>query len=89
MSETLASPLQSVSEALEHASDPEAFASGFLQPPLFSLDYASGQGTLYTALYKPAAGVAEYRWPGLAWPQSLHVFGEGSRTVQLLEEFAA
>jgi hypothetical protein len=46
-------------------------------------------GTLYTAVYKPARGSAEYRWPGLAWEHSFDRFREGSRTIRLLESTAA
>lgn len=75
--------------ALEEAPDPQAFAAAFLQPPLFAADYGSGMGTLYTAIYEPARGSAEYRWPGLAWEHSFDHFHEGSRTVPLWETTAA
>jgi hypothetical protein len=46
-------------------------------------------GTLYTAVYKPARGSAEYRWPGVAWEHSFDCFREESRTIRLLESTAA
>ena len=45
--------------------------------------YEQGFGTIYTAIYHPAEGRAEYRWPGYAWDQSLDDFSPGSRTVRL------
>jgi predicted choloylglycine hydrolase len=43
----------------------------FLEEPLHRDDLASGFGTLYTAVYFPADGRAEYRWPdGMMMTQS-------------------
>jgi predicted choloylglycine hydrolase len=55
----------------------------FLEPPLYTRDYAGGFGTLYTAAYRPADGAVEYRWPSAGWRQSLDAFEEGARTVVL------
>ena len=46
-------------------------------------------GTLYTAVYRPDSGSAEYRWPGVEWGHSFGSFHEGSRTIRLLESSAA
>jgi predicted choloylglycine hydrolase len=59
------------------------FVDAFLEPPLHSRAYRAGFGTLYTAVYRPGDGVAEYRWRGSSWRQSLDAFEEGSRTVRL------
>ena len=67
----------------------DRFAAAFLRPPLFSTDYARGLGTLYTAVYDPGEGVAEYRWSGVVWRQSFDDFREGRRTIRLLETTAA
>ena len=75
--------------ALEEAEDPQSFADAFLRPPLHSSAYDSGMGTLYTAVYKPARGAVEYRWPARVWEHSFERFREGSRTVRLLETTAA
>lgn len=40
---------------------------------------------LYTAVYRPAEGRAEYRWPGFAWPQSFAAFSEGAHDETLAE----
>jgi hypothetical protein len=43
----------------------------FLEEPLHRDGLASGFGTLYTAVYFPATGQAEYRWPdGVMMTQS-------------------
>jgi predicted choloylglycine hydrolase len=59
------------------------FIAAFLAPPLYSTDYAGGFGTLYTAVYRPAAAAVEYRWPGETWRQSCAAFEEGMRAVRL------
>ncbi len=41
--------------------------ASFTRAPLRSERYSAGFGTLYTAVYHPAAGTATYRWPGTAW----------------------
>ena len=61
----------------------EALAELFLQPPLYATAYGRGYGTLYTAVYRPARGEAEYRWPGVSWHQSFERFDESAREVRL------
>jgi predicted choloylglycine hydrolase len=78
-----------IAAALEAAADPQGLVAAFLEPPLYSGAYGSGLGTLYTAVYKPGSGSAEYRWPGVAWEHSFGHFREGSRTIRLLESTAA
>ncbi len=60
-----------------HEEPAEDFIGAFLKPPLYSLAFARGFGTLYTGVYWPAQGAARYCWPGAAWPQSLGDFREG------------
>jgi predicted choloylglycine hydrolase len=64
---------------------PGAFADAFLRAPLFSTAYASGFGTLYTAVYRPAEGLAEYRWPAFAWTRSFDAFEDAGHTEMLAE----
>lgn len=61
----------------------DGFTTSFLHSPLYSLAYTNGFGTLYTAVYRPHAGCAEYRWPDTSWLQSFARFEEGSRAVDL------
>jgi hypothetical protein len=42
-----------------------------------------GFGTLYTAEYCPAEGVARYHWPDRTWEQSLGQFDSGGIRLQL------
>ena len=63
-------------------------ANAFLQPPLHSKAYARGYGTLYTAIYRPARGEVEYRWPESSWTFSFAAFGEGVRRIHLMSETA-
>jgi predicted choloylglycine hydrolase len=66
----------------------EGFAATFLQSYLYSTAYERGFGTLYTAVYRPAEGWVEYRWPRYVWPQSFEGFAEGAHE-ELLAEGAA
>jgi predicted choloylglycine hydrolase len=46
---------------------PESFVDEFGSPPLYSTAYAEAFGTLYTAVYRPADGTADFVWPGTRW----------------------
>jgi predicted choloylglycine hydrolase len=66
----------------------DGFADAFLQHYLYSTAYERGFGTLYTAVYLPAEGRAEYRWPGFTWRQSFDAFEEGMHEEILAEGVA-
>jgi predicted choloylglycine hydrolase len=70
---------------LELLDDPvmtrERFVDAFLEPPLYSTEYAGGFGTIYTAAYHPTEGRVEYRWPGVVWEQSFDRFRETGHTA--------
>jgi predicted choloylglycine hydrolase len=53
----------------------------FLRPPLYRKHEHSGAGTLYTAIYHPGEGRAEYWWPGRNWNLSLSKFSEQSLSI--------
>ena len=38
-----------------------------LAPPIRNDQFEVGFGTLYTAEYRPAAGVATWHWPETSW----------------------
>jgi predicted choloylglycine hydrolase len=76
-SHTLERERRIVSLLEEPGLTPEGFAEAFLHPPLYSTAYASGFGTLFTSVYRPADGRAWYRWPSFAWEQSFDNFVEG------------
>ena len=64
-----------------HKEPQEEFIHAFLQPPLYSVAYEEGFGTLFTAVYRPRLGEMEYRWPNSVWAFSIPEFEEGSRRV--------
>lgn len=66
----------------------EGFADAFLRTPLFSTAVASGWGTLYTAVYRPAQGVVDYRWPTRSWRLGFDAF-EMAEHVEALAEATA
>lgn len=63
---------------------PDEFIDSFLQPPLYSKAFARGYGTLYTAVYHPQTGEAEFLWPDCRWRQSFTQFDEGKRVIAVL-----
>ncbi len=63
----------------------EGFCDAFMQAPLFSTSYASGFGTLYTAAYRAAEGVVDYRWPSFVWRLGFEAFTEEEHTEVLAE----
>ncbi|MEM8597895.1 MAG: C45 family peptidase [Pseudomonadota bacterium] len=71
-----------------HREPEETFTAAFLKPPLYSVAFAQGFGTLYTAVYRPRLGTMEIRWPGTAWPFSFNAFPEGARDVRYPEPAA-
>jgi predicted choloylglycine hydrolase len=54
-----------------------------LRPPLYATRFGEGFGTLYTAEYRPAEGIARYHWPGRTWSQSLEKLEPGTVKIQL------
>lgn len=63
--------------------DPEQFVSAFLEPPLYQSKFQKGYGTLYTAVYKPGLGEAEYWWPGIRQSFGLSTFQEKTIAVKI------
>jgi predicted choloylglycine hydrolase len=61
---------------------PKNLLTAFLRPPLYSSNYQQGFGTLYTALYRPAQGQAEWHWPDTVWRQAFGQFQPSRKTVQ-------
>jgi predicted choloylglycine hydrolase len=52
-----------------------------LRPPLYATRFGEGFGTLYTAEYRPAEGIARYHWPERTWSQSLEKLDPGTTKV--------
>lgn len=64
-----------------HIDPPEKFIGAFLKPPLYSVAYDAGFGTLYTAVYHPRRFTMELRWPGRTWQLSGRSLEEGSQRI--------
>lgn len=64
-----------------HVDPPEKFIGAFLKPPLYSVAYDAGFGTLYTAVYHPRRFAMELRWPGKIWRLSGAQMREGSQRI--------
>jgi predicted choloylglycine hydrolase len=59
----------------------EEFVAAFLRPPVYSLAFDRGFGTLYTAVYAVDERSLELRWPGAAWRLALEDDGDGRLPV--------
>ena len=60
---------------------PDELVEAFLQPPLHSTHYWRAFGTVYTALYRPAAGTVELSWPDRRWVRH---FDDGDEAFPLV-----
>jgi hypothetical protein len=56
-----------LAELLAERPTPEELVASFLRPPLYSTHYWRAFGTVYTALYRPAAGTVQLSWPDRTW----------------------
>jgi predicted choloylglycine hydrolase len=70
-------------ELLTAGADVPQVLAACLRPPLYATRFGAGFGTLYTAEYRPAEGVARYRWPGQTWTHTLDQLGPGNIQVHL------
>jgi hypothetical protein len=66
-------PCRPTSASAGCSSSCERLIEAFLAPPLYRSARDRG-GTLYTAVYDPAAGTADYRWPEARINESLQTF---------------
>ncbi|TMV04281.1 hypothetical protein FGK63_18530 [Ruegeria sediminis] len=64
-----------------HPETKEKFIRSFLQPPLYSLAYDRGFGTLYTAAYHPRRGAVDVIWPDRIWQKRLEQFEEDAVSI--------
>ena len=60
-----------------------AAVAAFLRSPLYATRFHEGFGTLYTAEYRPAEGIARYHWPDRTWEHSLDHVDLGAIAIQL------
>jgi predicted choloylglycine hydrolase len=70
-------------ELLTAGADVRHVVAALLRPPLYATRFGAGFGTLYTAEYRPADGVARYHWPDRTWTHALDQLGSGSIEVRL------
>jgi len=66
-----------------HPESQERFIAAFLRPPLYSIAFDAGFGTLYTAVYRPCERLAELHWPRTTWSLALDGFHDGQRRVRM------
>jgi len=64
-----------------HVEPADKFIGAFLKPPLYSIAYGAGFGTLYTAVYQVTERVMELHWPDAAWRLPLDGPVAGARAV--------
>lgn len=64
----------------------EQLVAAFHQPPLYSPQFNTGFGTLYTAVYSPKTKSLELRWPDSCWPMSMSDFHEEARSISFAKQ---
>ncbi|MEB2777401.1 C45 family peptidase [Algoriphagus sp. D3-2-R+10] len=69
----------------EREEDAHAMADAFLQPPLYNKMFKEGFGTLYTAVYHPAKGTVQLRWPNMEITQDFVNFKEEYKLIRLVQ----
>ena len=74
---------QCMLDLLQAGAGEQEFVAAFLAPPLYSTGYEDGFGTLYTAVYRPAEGAVDFRWPEATWRQSIDAFDESTQNHPL------
>jgi predicted choloylglycine hydrolase len=67
-----------------HPESEASFIGAFLKPPLYSLAFDRGFGTLYTAALRPDLGSVSYHWPDSTWRFQLDAFQPGQRHIRYL-----
>jgi predicted choloylglycine hydrolase len=70
---------------LDSEPDITGLTSAFLRPPLRNTEYGSAFGTLYTVIYGPTDGVADYFWPDDSWRRTFDS-PDATKTVILKEQ---
>jgi len=68
--------------------DGKAISDAFLKKPLYNTLFKEGFGTLFTAVYRPAEGVVETRWPNISVKQTFDNFKEEYRLIQYTQSLS-
>ena len=61
--------------------DAAKIAASFLKKPLYNNQFKEGFGTLFTAVYRPAEGIVEMRWPREKVSQTFDGFQEQYKLI--------
>lgn len=69
----------------KHHDSVESFTARFLQPPLYSTQFARGFGTLYTSAYYPCRRECRYLWPDHEWRFNFQNFIETEYQINFLD----
>ncbi len=72
-----------------HPEPAEHFVAAFLRPPLYSMAFERGFGTLYTAEMWPATKRYILHWPSGRWALSLDEFRAGRQAITYLSRLGA
>ncbi|MEZ5566466.1 MAG: C45 family peptidase [Gammaproteobacteria bacterium] len=64
-----------------HPESATDFVAAFLRPPLYSVHFNRGFGTLYTAALSPLKREVTYAWPGFEWRLALADFHESTKVI--------
>ncbi|MXN67294.1 hypothetical protein GR183_20490 [Stappia sp. GBMRC 2046] len=75
-----------LSRLVLHEESEDRFISHFMRPPLYSLAFWRGFGTLYTAALYPRKRAIAYHWPNAEWRLSMDAFEEGRRLIHYPSE---
>lgn len=67
----------------------DAISDAFLEKPLYNTLFKKGFGTLFTAVYRPAEGTVETRWPNVRLKQTFEDFREEYRLISYRQPAAA
>lgn len=59
----------------------QTISDAFLQKPLYNTLFKEGFGTLFTAVYRPAEGTVETRWPNVSVKQTFADFREEYKLI--------
>lgn len=70
----------------EEGTNASEMVDRFLQPPLYNTMFKEGFGTIYTAVYQPAAGTVQLRWPKVDILQDFDSFREESRVIDFEQQ---
>ncbi len=66
---------------------PSELVDAFLHPPLYNTEFSKGNGTLYTAVYKPVHGTAELIWKDNYQLQQFDNFAESQLLMTFVDDF--